>query len=76
MLKPYGPNDVLEGPFDRWERKIEKSSMMTPDMKQALKQMNRAMDIPRESILTEGEGPVSIVEVLLGDEIVENGDED
>ena len=76
MLKPYGPDDVLEGPFDRWERKIEKSSMMTPDMKQALKQMNRAMDIPRESILTEGEGPVSIVEVLLGDEIVENGDED
>ena len=68
MLKPFSVDDVLESPFDRWERKIEKTAVMTPDMKQALKQMNQNLRISSKSILTEREGSLSIVDVLLDDD--------
>lgn len=71
MLKPYTADDVLEGPFDRWEERIEKSergAVMTPDMKQALKQMNQSLHISSKSILTEREGSLSIVDALLNDD--------
>lgn len=70
MLQPYSAGDVLESPFDRWEEKIEKSdrsAIMTPDMKQALKQMNQSLHLSSKSILTEREGSLSIVDVLLSD---------
>lgn len=74
MLRPYDSKDVLEGPFDRWEKKIERSSIMTPDMKQALKQMNRSLNPARKSILTERDVPnISIVDALIGaDETEDN----
>jgi len=65
MLEPFGGKDVLEGPFDRWEKKIERSTVMTPDIKSALDQMNQALHIANKSILTEREGSLSIVDVLL-----------
>ena len=71
MLKPFTADDVLEGPFDRWEERIEKSdrgAVMTPDMKQALKQMNQSLHISSKSILTEREGSLSIVDALLNDD--------
>ena len=59
-------------PFDKWEKKIERTAVMTPDMKQALKQMNQSLHISSKSILTEREGNLSIVDVLLNDNYPED----
>ena len=76
MLRPYDRDSVLkpfkEGPFDRWEKRLEKASIMTPDMKQALKQLDRSAYITRKDILTEREGSLSLADVLLNETDLED----
>lgn len=77
MLRPYDKDSVLKpfkegGPFDRWERRLEKSAMMTPDMKQALKQLDQSAYIARKDILTEREGKLSLADVLLNETDLED----
>ena len=76
MLRQYYRDSVLkpfkEGPFDRWEKRLEKSSMMTPDMKQALKQLDQSAYITRKDILTERDGSLSLADVLLNEPDLED----